>query len=153
MISKVIFLASTSSIIVDDNKLINLLQHNVYIDFIGIIYIISFCIVWYNLFKKAGQPGWAAIIPLYRTYIIGKIANSLGVAYLIIVLELLFFILYPLVLILDLYLLYLFYLFYLFSKSYNTNYLIILLCRFIPMLALLFLDNIQFENKMNKKAA
>jgi len=147
MISKVIFLASTSSIIVDDNKLINLLQHNVYIDFIGIIYIISFCIVWYNLFKKAGQPGWAAIIPLYRTYIIGKIANSLGVAYLIIVLELLFFILYPLVLILDLYLL------YLFSKSYNTNYLIILLCRFLPMLALLFLDNIQFENKMNKKAA
>jgi len=147
MISKVIFLASTSSIIVDDNKLINLLQHNVYIDFIGIIYIISFCIVWYNLFKEAGQPGWAAIIPLYRTYIIGKIANSLGVAYLIIVLELLFFILYPLVLILDLYLL------YLFSKSYNTNYLIILLCRFLPMLALLFLDNIQFENKMNKKAA
>ena len=30
--------------------------------------------VW-KLFKKAGQPGWAAIIPFYNTYVLAKIAG------------------------------------------------------------------------------
>lgn len=33
--------------------------------------------VW-RVFEKAGQPGWAAIIPIYNFYIMIKIANKPG---------------------------------------------------------------------------
>ncbi len=32
-------------------------------------------IAFWRVFKKAGQPGWAAIIPIYNTYIILKIVG------------------------------------------------------------------------------
>lgn len=38
---------------------------------LGIVYIIS---LW-KLFTKAGQPGWAAIIPIYNMIVILKIAG------------------------------------------------------------------------------
>lgn len=37
--------------------------------------IIAVAGVW-KLFKKAGQPGWAAIIPIYNTYILLQIAEK-----------------------------------------------------------------------------
>ena len=41
---------------------------------IGLIQIIS---LW-KIFQKAGQPGWAAIIPIYNTYIMIKISGKSG---------------------------------------------------------------------------
>ena len=35
-------------------------------------------ITMWKLFVKAGQPGWAALIPLYNTYIMLKIAGKPG---------------------------------------------------------------------------
>ena len=32
----------------------------------------------WKTFEKAGQPGWAAIIPIYNTYIMTKIAGKPG---------------------------------------------------------------------------
>ena len=32
----------------------------------------------WKVFEKAGQPGWAAIIPIYNTYIMTKIAGKPG---------------------------------------------------------------------------
>lgn len=31
---------------------------------------------WWRLFTKAGEPGWAAIIPIYNTYIMIKIGGN-----------------------------------------------------------------------------
>ena len=33
-------------------------------------------ISWWSLFKKAGQPGWAALIPIYNTYVMWKISGT-----------------------------------------------------------------------------
>src|SRR5262249_298436 len=33
---------------------------------------------WWNLFAKAGQPGWAAIVPIYNWYILCKIVGRPG---------------------------------------------------------------------------
>jgi hypothetical protein len=41
---------------------------------IGILMIIS---LW-KIFKKAGEPGWAAIIPIYQTIVFLKIAGKPG---------------------------------------------------------------------------
>ncbi len=35
-------------------------------------------VVMWIVFKKAGQPGWAALIPIYNTYIMLKIAGKPG---------------------------------------------------------------------------
>lgn len=33
-------------------------------------------IAWWKLFTKAGEPGWAAIIPIYNTYTMNKIGGG-----------------------------------------------------------------------------
>lgn len=33
---------------------------------------------YWLVFKKAGEPGWAALIPFYRTYVLYKITWSSG---------------------------------------------------------------------------
>ncbi len=39
-----------------------------------ILYIIEIIAVW-KIFKKAGQPGWKSLIPIYNTYILYKIVG------------------------------------------------------------------------------
>jgi hypothetical protein len=33
---------------------------------------------WWKMFEKAGQPGWAAIIPIYNMYVLCKVAGKPG---------------------------------------------------------------------------
>lgn len=40
-----------------------------------IIFVLHIVGVW-NVFKKAGEPGWKAIIPFYNTYVLYKISWS-----------------------------------------------------------------------------
>lgn len=54
------------------NTTTNLLLITIPILVLSIIGIIG---MW-KLFQKAGQPGWAAIIPIYNTYILLKIADK-----------------------------------------------------------------------------
>lgn len=52
----------------------------------GIIVLLILCIAllllmaaaWWVIFQKAGHPGWAAIIPIYNSYIQLKVANMSG---------------------------------------------------------------------------
>ncbi len=39
------------------------------------IYWILLVIAMWQVFQKAGQPGWAALVPIYNTYILLKIAG------------------------------------------------------------------------------
>jgi hypothetical protein len=39
---------------------------------------IFFIAAFWRVFEKAGQPGWAAIIPIYNAYILLKIAGKPG---------------------------------------------------------------------------
>lgn len=41
---------------------------------ISIIYYVLMVIAQWNLFKKAGEPGWKSIIPVYNRYILYKIS-------------------------------------------------------------------------------
>lgn len=41
------------------------------------VIVILIAAMW-KTFEKAGQPGWAAIIPIYNTYIMTKIAGKPG---------------------------------------------------------------------------
>jgi hypothetical protein len=41
------------------------------------VWIVSIIALW-KVFTKAGQPGWASIIPIYNTYILIKIAERPG---------------------------------------------------------------------------
>ena len=47
-----------------------------------ILVIFAICIVMiiaeWKLFKKAGQPGWAAIVPFYNAYVLTKITWGNG---------------------------------------------------------------------------
>jgi len=52
---------------------------------VAVIISLAFLILWiaglsiaglWNIFEKAGHPGWAAIIPIYNMYIITKIAGK-----------------------------------------------------------------------------
>lgn len=43
----------------------------------GALFIFMVAAMW-KVFKKAGRPGWAAIIPIYNTYITIKIAGKSG---------------------------------------------------------------------------
>ena len=45
---------------------------------IGLAVIISLVAAGWKIFDKAGQPGWAALIPLYNMYIFLKIAGKPG---------------------------------------------------------------------------
>lgn len=42
---------------------------------LGLILFILFVIASWRIFKKAGEPGWKALIPIYNTYIMFKIVN------------------------------------------------------------------------------
>ncbi|MFK7760131.1 MAG: DUF5684 domain-containing protein [Phycisphaerales bacterium] len=47
----------------------------------ALIYLVIIIVViagFWKMFVKAGQPGWAAIIPIYNTYIMCKIAGRPG---------------------------------------------------------------------------
>ncbi|RLD19667.1 MAG: hypothetical protein DRI69_07895 [Bacteroidetes bacterium] len=47
-----------------------------FIVYLGVI-IITIMGMW-RVFEKAGQPGWASIIPIYNTYILLKLAGKPG---------------------------------------------------------------------------
>ncbi len=42
---------------------------------IGLIFAVIAIVALWKLFVKAGEPGWAGIIPLYNTYTLTKIAG------------------------------------------------------------------------------
>ncbi len=45
---------------------------------IWLIVTVFYIYVFWKIFEKAGQPGWASIIPIYNTYIMIKIAKRPG---------------------------------------------------------------------------
>lgn len=45
---------------------------------IGGVFIILMIASLWKVFTKAGQPGWASIIPIYNTYVLCKIAGKPG---------------------------------------------------------------------------
>lgn len=44
----------------------------------SLILAVIFIVAWWRVFEKAGQPGWAAIIPFFNLYILLKIAGRPG---------------------------------------------------------------------------
>lgn len=42
-----------------------------------VIYILLI-VAWWRIFQKAGQPGWASLIPIYNLYILFKISMGSG---------------------------------------------------------------------------
>lgn len=44
----------------------------------GLIFAIVIIAGWWKTFEKAGQPGWAAIIPIYNLYVLMKVAGRPG---------------------------------------------------------------------------
>jgi hypothetical protein len=51
---------------------------NPFVGLIGLLIAIVVIIGLWKIFVKAGQPGWASIIPIYNAYIICKIAGKPG---------------------------------------------------------------------------
>ena len=45
---------------------------------IGLLFVIIGIVSMWKLFTKAGQPGWASIIPIYNLYILCKISGKPG---------------------------------------------------------------------------
>ncbi len=45
---------------------------------VWLAFVIFYIYVMWRIFEKAGQPGWAAIIPIYNIYILLKIAKKPG---------------------------------------------------------------------------
>ncbi len=45
---------------------------------IWLVILIFYVYVMWRIFEKAGQPGWASLIPIYNTYIMIKIAKRPG---------------------------------------------------------------------------
>lgn len=45
---------------------------------IGLIAAVIGIVVWWRIFTKAGQPGWAAIIPFYNVYVMLKLIGRPG---------------------------------------------------------------------------
>jgi hypothetical protein len=46
-----------------------------------LFYLAIFVVVivsWWKVFTKAGQPGWAALIPIYNAYVLCKVAGKPG---------------------------------------------------------------------------
>lgn len=50
---------------------------------ISLILAIILLIALWKLFAKAGQPGWAAIIPFYNTYVLFDVAMGNGLLFLL----------------------------------------------------------------------
>ncbi len=46
--------------------------------FIGLLFVVVAIVSLWKIFTKAGQPGWASIIPIYNAYILCKIAGKPG---------------------------------------------------------------------------
>lgn len=38
--------------------------------------VVVMIISWWKIFTKAGQPGWAAIVPVYNVIVMTKVANK-----------------------------------------------------------------------------
>lgn len=45
---------------------------------IGLLVAILMIVCWWKIFTKAGQPGWAVLIPFYNIYVMLKIAGKPG---------------------------------------------------------------------------
>ena len=45
---------------------------------IWLAFVVFILAAMWKVFEKAGQPGWAAIIPIYNLYILTKIAGKPG---------------------------------------------------------------------------
>ncbi|MGX2982669.1 hypothetical protein [Helicobacter sp. 23-1045] len=43
-----------------------------------IAYLVALVVSWWKIFKKGGEEGWAAIVPFYNAYILGKVAGGVG---------------------------------------------------------------------------
>ena len=43
-----------------------------------IAYVVAFFASWWKIFEKGGEEGWAAIVPFYNAYILGKVAGGVG---------------------------------------------------------------------------
>jgi hypothetical protein len=44
---------------------------------LGVTFLL-FAFMWWKVFTKAGQPGWASLVPIYNVYILCKIAGKSG---------------------------------------------------------------------------
>ncbi len=91
------------------------------------IFSVFYLIVLWKIFVKAGQPGWAAIIPIYNSYILAKIAFGNGWLFLLAIVPIVNFI-------------YLFILYFKLAKSFGKSTAfgigtIFLSIVFLPMLA------------------
>ena len=49
-----------------------------WVGFVGFAVVILMIAALWKVFTKAGQPGWAAIIPIYNVYILCKIGGKSG---------------------------------------------------------------------------
>jgi hypothetical protein len=45
---------------------------------VGLVVVVFMIAAVWKVFSKAGQPGWAAIIPIYNTYVLCKVAGRPG---------------------------------------------------------------------------
>lgn len=45
---------------------------------VSLVVAVFYIAVMWKVFTKAGQPGWAAIIPIYNTYVLCKVAGRSG---------------------------------------------------------------------------
>lgn len=55
--------------------------NNIFGALIGLVYlalIVLMLVGMWRVFQKAGHPGWAAIVPIYNSYILCKIAGKPG---------------------------------------------------------------------------
>ena len=43
---------------------------------VALVLTILFVVAWWKIFTKAGEPGWAAIIPIYNVIVLLKIAGK-----------------------------------------------------------------------------
>lgn len=59
-----------------------------------IVYYLLLVFAWWNTFKKAGEPGWKAIIPIYNVYVMYKLSWKPSMFWVYIVLDLVSQVLY-----------------------------------------------------------
>jgi uncharacterized protein DUF5684 len=45
---------------------------------VGLVVVVFMIAAMWKVFSKAGKPGWAAIIPIYNTYVLCKVAGRPG---------------------------------------------------------------------------
>ena len=56
---------------------------------IGLVVTVFLIVCQWKIFEKAGKPGWAAIIPIYNTYVFFDIIYGKGVKFLLLLVPLL----------------------------------------------------------------